>query len=75
MPTTATTRTCPPGATSTGAIGTSGDVGIWHETYLVGEGRHESVYVNMPPFGLGRAGQLVPAKGRQTIGQGTDAGD
>lgn len=57
------------------AIGTSGDVGIWHETYLVGEGRHESVYVNMPPFGLGRAGQLVPAKGGKQSARGRMQGD
>ncbi|MBA4215941.1 MAG: DUF4188 domain-containing protein [Roseateles sp.] len=41
--------------------GSDGSVGIWHETYLSGPGRYENVYVNMPAFGLGRAGQLVPA--------------
>ena len=40
-----------------------GDVGIWHETYKVGAGRYEAVYSGMPPFGLGRASELVPAKG------------
>ena len=45
------------------AVGTTGAVGIWHETYGVTPGRFESVYVNMPPFGLGRAGALVPASG------------
>ena len=44
-------------------IGNSGDVGIWHETYLVPAGQHESVYVNMPPHGLGQAGTLVEALG------------
>ena len=39
-------------------------VGIWHETYLVDKGRSENVYVNMPPFGFGKVGNLVPAKGR-----------
>lgn len=33
-----------------------GAVGVWHETYVVGE--HESVYVNMPAFGLGAAATL-----------------
>ena len=47
------------------AIGTDGTVGIWHETYLVAPGRHESVYVNMPPFGLARAGEGVPATGER----------
>jgi hypothetical protein len=44
------------------AIGTDGSVGIWHETYLSGPGRYENVYVNMPAFGLGKAGSLVPAR-------------
>lgn len=41
-------------------IGQSGDVGIWHETYVVEPGRYETIYNNMPAFGLGRAGQLTP---------------
>ena len=45
------------------AIGTDGSVGIWHETYLASHGTYESVYVNMPPFGLGRAGTLHAATG------------
>lgn len=44
------------------SVGTDGAVGIWHETYLSGPGRYENVYVNMPPFGLGRAGELVEAR-------------
>jgi hypothetical protein len=43
------------------AIGSNGDVGIWHETYAIGPGRYESVYNNMPAFGLGAAGRLVDA--------------
>ncbi|MDH6113446.1 hypothetical protein P3T36_001675 [Kitasatospora sp. MAP12-15] len=35
-------------------------VGIWHETYLVPAGRHESVYVNMPAYGLGQASGTQP---------------
>src|SRR5271155_2415159 len=34
------------------AIGKSGDVGVWHETYLTRAGDHETIYVNMPSFGL-----------------------
>ncbi|MGH7912379.1 MAG: DUF4188 domain-containing protein [Candidatus Dormibacteraceae bacterium] len=30
-------------------------VGIFHETYVVGPGRAESIYVNMPQTGLARA--------------------
>jgi hypothetical protein len=43
-------------------IGSNGDVGIWHETYVVPPGHSESVYVNMPRYGLGLVGSLVPAK-------------
>ncbi|CAN5618842.1 DUF4188 domain-containing protein [soil metagenome] len=44
-------------------VGTKGDVGIWHETYVVAARSYENVYVNMPVFGLGAAFGLVPAKG------------
>jgi Domain of unknown function (DUF4188) len=46
-------------------VGSSGDVGIWHETYLVPAGRYECVYNNMPPTGLGAISKLVPAAGRK----------
>jgi Domain of unknown function (DUF4188) len=42
-------------------VGQSARTGIWHETYLVRAGEYEGIYGNMPPFGLGRAGRLVPA--------------
>ena len=45
------------------AVGTNGAVGIWHETYCVSAGSYENVYVNMPEFGLGKAGGLQPATG------------
>ena len=45
-------------------IGNSGSVGIWHETYIVAPGQYESIYANMPRFGLGAAAQHVPASGR-----------
>ena len=41
-------------------VGQSDRTGIWHETYLVRAGEYEAVYGNMPPFGLGKAGRLVP---------------
>jgi hypothetical protein len=44
------------------AIGTDGTVGIWHETYEARPGSYENIYVNMPRFGLGKAGTLVAAK-------------
>lgn len=42
-----------------------GDVGIWHETYTIKLGQYEAVYSGMPPFGLGKIGNLVPASGRK----------
>ena len=42
---------------------TRGDVGIWHETYLIKPGNYEAIYSGMPPFGLGKVGKLVPATG------------
>jgi len=42
-----------------------GDVGIWHETYLVRAGQYEAIYSGMPAHGLGAASQLVPASGRK----------
>ena len=48
----------------TRSVGNSGDVGIWHETYSVKPGSFETIYHNMPPFGLGRVGSLIPATGR-----------
>ncbi|HKT53019.1 MAG TPA: DUF4188 domain-containing protein [Caulobacteraceae bacterium] len=44
-------------------LGSNGDIGIWHETYLIQPGAYESIYNNMPPFGLGAAGTLVDAVG------------
>lgn len=38
-------------------------VGIWHETYIVKKGQYENIYNNMPKFGLGTVGALVPATG------------
>lgn len=46
-------------------IGTLGDVGIWHETYIARPGTYENIYTNMPPFGLGRVGSLVEATGER----------
>lgn len=46
-------------------IRSNGDVGIWHETYKVRSGEYECVYNNMPKFGFGKAGTLVPAVGKR----------
>ncbi len=45
-------------------IGSDGSVGIWHETYEIAPGKHESIYVNMPIFGLAAATNHVPMLSR-----------
>ncbi|MGG3744699.1 DUF4188 domain-containing protein [Paenibacillus chibensis] len=46
-------------------IGTDGTVGIFHETFIIPNGNSESVYNNMPVFGLAKATSHVPATGRR----------
>jgi len=44
-----------------------GAVGIWHETFVVPAGRHESLYVDMPLTGLPAAvGQVPVSRRRET---------
>jgi hypothetical protein len=52
------------------AVGTSGDVGVWHETYVVAPGGYENIYVNMPPFGMGKVGSLASATGGMQSAEG-----
>jgi hypothetical protein len=47
------------------SIGIDGSVGIWHETYLIQPGQSESIYANMPVFGLAAATRHVPSIGRK----------
>jgi hypothetical protein len=51
-------------------VGSSGDVGIWHETYLVPAGAYDCVYNNMPAIGLGSVTELIPAAGRRATAAG-----
>ena len=37
------------------SIGKSGKIGIWHETYLVEHDKFETMYFNMPKWGLAKA--------------------
>lgn len=41
-----------------------GAVGVWHETFAVPAGGHESIYVDMPPTGLAAATSVVPVSRR-----------
>ena len=60
-------------------IGSNGDIGIWHETYLVQADQYEAIYNNMPEFGLAKAAGWVPASGKQQSAKGrlalTDGAD
>lgn len=60
-------------------VGSNGDVGIWHESYLVRAGEYEAIYNNMPEFGLAKAGGWIPAKGKYATAKGrlkqTDGND
>ena len=44
------------------AIGKDGTVGVWHETYLIEPGKYETIYANMPLFGLAAATSHVPRR-------------
>lgn len=52
------------------SVGSNGDVGIWHETYMVPAKRYETVYNNMPPVGLAAASNAVPASGYRETARG-----
>lgn len=51
-------------------VGSNGDVGIWHETFVVRDGAYECVYNNMPRFGLAKAGEHMPATGKRETATG-----
>jgi Domain of unknown function (DUF4188) len=55
------------------AIGSNGDVGIWHETYLIQPGQYENVYNNMPAWGMGLAGTIHEAVGPRARAEGRRA--
>lgn len=48
-------------------IRSNGDVGIWHETYMVQPGQYECIYNNMPLFGLAKAA------GQTDVGEKNDS--
>jgi heme-degrading monooxygenase HmoA len=39
-------------------------VGLWHETYIAPEGSYESIYADMPPYGLAAATGVLPIEER-----------
>lgn len=60
-------------------IGSNGDIGIWHETFLVRAGEYECVYNNVPLRGLTKASKHIDAVGRASTAMGrlgrTDGSD
>lgn len=52
------------------AIGSNGDVGIYHETYRVSPGDYENVYVNMPPMLMGEVAPTFEVGGANTSARG-----
>jgi len=57
------------------SVGLNGDVGIWHETYRARPGDYETVYLNMPAFGLGKAMGLREATGHRVSAAGRLGGE
>ncbi len=55
-------------------IGSDGSVGIWHETYRIEPGKFETIYSNMPLFGLAAATKHVKAEGRLATAKDRMAG-
>jgi hypothetical protein len=53
----------------------NGEVGVWHETYLVKAGNYETIYNNMPAFGLGAASKLIAASGHHETARGRLTGN
>ncbi|MAP93434.1 MAG: transcriptional regulator [Ponticaulis sp.] len=51
-------------------IGLNGDVGTWHETYVIRKNSHECLYVNMPEHGLAKAFGAQEATGNLRTGKG-----
>lgn len=51
-------------------IGADGSVGIWHESYVVKRSAIDSIYSNMPAYGLAKATAAVPVRrSRETAAQ------
>ena len=50
--------------------GSRGDVGIWHETYLIRAGEYENIYSGMPLMGLAKAARLADVSGDAEAARG-----
>jgi hypothetical protein len=56
-------------------VGNSGVVGIYHETYTIQPGQFESIYGNMPRFGLAQAVEHMPSIGKRATARRRMGGD
>lgn len=52
------------------AVGLNGDIGTWHETYMIRKAEYECLYVNMPQFGLAKAARHTKARGSRRTAKG-----
>jgi hypothetical protein len=52
------------------AVGLNGDIGTWHETYMVKKSQYECLYVNMPQWGLANAGRHISSRGARRTAKG-----
>ena len=51
-------------------VASSGDIGIWHESYQVRAGDYECIYSSMPLMGLAKAASFIDAVGRHQTARG-----
>lgn len=56
-------------------VGGDGTVGIFHETYVVPAGSYETIYGNMPRFGLAKAFEHVPGNDERARAQKRKLGE
>ena len=52
-----------------------GGTGFWHETYLIKPGKYETIYSNMPLFGLAAASSHERAEGKLSTARDHMRGD
>lgn len=48
-------------------VGLNSNIGIWHETYMVRANEYETIYGNMPKFGLGKARDVQHLNIKDTV--------
>lgn len=51
-------------------VSNDGSFGVWHETYKVEAGAYETLYANMPRFGLAKASDHLAVAGHRETARG-----